>query len=252
MSLAAEFAARCRRAVDVLKTDLPVVSAFPILRELEPLREAAFGPRDCPGILIEPRPAGGWRIETSIPDVGDAREGVLPDVMSEAESADIRSHLIKVLENWLSWAHSQQEITDPSGMVVESLRWFIDQTGVELVKRAAGLGRLEMLPLFKTGDSRDERWVIDFRPMIMRPKAIQAVMLKPSLHRPLADGAVENIQVKPYRTAVDDRVESVELRLERAVGPEVARCWIDFSRGSRIGAPRLMSIGSDGNGITAN
>ncbi|MBL8852892.1 MAG: hypothetical protein JNK57_02860 [Planctomycetaceae bacterium] len=203
MSLAAEFAARLRRALGVLKTDLPVVKAFPILREIEPLREAAFGPRSWPGILIKSLPSGKWHLATSVPDVDYVHQAELPERMNDAESDEVRRHLIAVVENWLNWAEVQRVIPDPAEMVVESLRWFLSLSPFELVQRAAGVGRFDLLPLFK----------------LCHPRGA---------YLENRGGMAELV---PGPSAIDEVAESLLAGPMSAMGSEVARRWLDLSAG---------------------
>jgi hypothetical protein len=225
MSLAVEFAARCRRALGALKTDLPVVAAFPIVREIEPLREAAFGPRSYPGILIESLPRGGWRLVTSVPDVGFAHSAELPERMTDAESVEIRSHLILVVENWLNWSEVRREIPDPTALL-ESLRWFQSLSAIELMQRAAGVGRLNLLPVFKLSTLRESH-VIDCRYLLLRPM----IVARPIKPRILPSGSVECMQIMPERTAIDELSELILAGLNRSMGPDVARNWNELSAG---------------------
>lgn len=201
-SLAAEFVAKCKRALGALKTDLPLESVIPILRELEPLREAAFGPRGWPCISFEWW-RDRWRSFTSIPDADYHHQADIPPKIPESEVADLRAHWILVVENWLNWADVQREIPDPAETVVESLRWFLSLSPFDLVQRAAGVGRFDLLPLFQVSHPRGA--TIEQR------------------------GGMG--EVVPGPSAIDELTESLLAGPMGAMGAEVSRRWADLSAG---------------------
>lgn len=201
-SLAAEFVAKCKRALGALKTDLPLESVIPILRDLEPLREAAFGPKGGPCISFEWW-RDRWRSYTSVPDADYNHQADIPPKIPESEVADLRAHWILVVENWLNWAEVQRESPDPAEMVLESLRWFLSLAPFELVQRAAGVGRFDLLPLFKLSHPRGA-----------------------TIERRGGMG-----EVVPGPSAIDEFTESLLAGPMGAMGVEVSRRWADLSAG---------------------
>ncbi len=201
MSLAIEFAARLRRVLRALQRGSTVAELYPQLRELEPLREAAFGPKAFPGLLVKVLPMGGFEIATSIPDRDQCIEGTLPENPTVEEAEEIRKHLIQVIECWIDWIEYQREIGDPVSMVIESLEWFRSLTPLELVERASGESHRGLLPLFR-------------------------------LNQPtgyfIADRGGFN-ELEPRPAAIDEAAELLLAGPINALGLEVARHWTEFS-----------------------
>lgn len=86
-------------AVAILEAGLPVLEAYPVLRQLEQKRVAMFGESTWPGCLFEFRD-GEYKVATSQPHLDQFHDAHFEE-LEDKDDAELREHLLIVLNAWL-------------------------------------------------------------------------------------------------------------------------------------------------------
>jgi hypothetical protein len=109
------FDAIALEALAILRSGVSVLQAYPILRQIEPLRVQRFGPSKWPGLLFR------WNSEiqmfevtTSEPHLDRHFFGEFNDSeVTKEEDRELSAHLATVLESWIRESRRQESNEDP-------------------------------------------------------------------------------------------------------------------------------------------